>query len=116
MDDETPPTAKSLSTAGGYTQIYVVHARNNDSKEVESDETREVLFRCGNWAYRGKIQFDGLKIGTPDLPVIIPILQKQQGSLRYFCNAGAVPESSDYYLPLEFLADAVDFFAVEMCR
>ena len=47
----------------------------------------------GNWAYRGKIQFDGLKISTQDLPVIIPILQKQQGSLRYFCNAGAVPES-----------------------
>lgn len=115
MDDDTP-SAKSLSTAGGYSQIYVIHAADTDAKEADPADTREVLFRCGNWAYRGKIQFNGLKICTPELPVLIPILQKQQGSLRYFCNASAVPENSDYFQPLAFLNDAVDFFATEMVQ
>ena len=115
MDDDTP-SAKALSTAGGYSQVYVIHAADLDAKEADPVDTREVLFRCGNWAYRGKIQFNGLKIITPELPVLIPILQKQQGSLRYFCNASAVPETSDYFMPLEFLSDAVDFFATEMIQ
>jgi len=115
MDDDTP-SAKSLSTAGGYSQIYIIHAADSDAKEADPSDTREVLFRCGNWAYRGKIQFNGLKILTPELPVLIPILQKQQGSLRYFCNASAVPDNSDYYMPLAFLNDAVDFFATEMVQ
>ena len=114
--DDNEPSVKALSTAGGYSQIYVIHSPETEAKDAEPGDTREVLFRCGNWAYRGKIQFNGLKIATPELPLLIPILQKQQGSLRYFCNAATVPESSDYYQPLEFLADAVDFFAMEMIQ
>ena len=115
MDDETP-SAKALSTSGGYSQIYVIHAADMDAKEADPADTREVLFRCGNWAYRGKIQFNGLKISSPDLPLLIPVLQKQQGSLRYFCNASTVPENSDYFMPLQFLSDSVDFFATEMIQ
>eukprot|EP00605_Chrysophyceae_sp_TOSAG23-4_P000751 GSChrysophyteH1.ASY1.ANO1.840.1 assembled CDS len=114
--DDSEPSVKALSTAGGYSQIYVIHSPEKEAKDADPGDTREVLFRCGNWAYRGKIQFNGLKISTPELPVLIPILQKQQGSLRYFCNAATVPETSDYYRPLEFLADAVDFFATEMIQ
>ncbi len=112
MDDDTP-SAKMLSTAGGYSQVYMIHERDLSSK---SDmDAYEVLFRCGNWAYRGHIQLNGgINLTTTDLPLLIPVLQKQQGSLRYYCNASAVPLECDYYMPLRFLEDAVDFFAVEM--
>lgn len=113
MDDDTP-SAKMLSTAGGYSQVYMIHSRDLDSKGSD-EEAFEVLFRCGNWAYRGNIQIGGaINLTTTDLPLLIPVLQKQQGSLRYYCNASAVPLECDYYLPLRFLEDAVDFFAVEM--
>lgn len=115
MEDATP-SVKALSTAGGYSQVYVIHSPEKEAKDADPGDTREVLFRCGNWAYRGKIQFNGLKISTPELPLLIPILQKQQGSLRYFCNAATVPENSDYYQPLEFLTDSADFFATEMIQ
>jgi hypothetical protein len=114
MDDDAP-SAKLLSTNGGYSQVYMVHDRDNSSKNGDMGEAHEVLFRCGNWAYRGNIQLNGgIKLNTTDLPLLIPVLQKQQGSLRYYCNASAVPVECDYYMPLRFLEDAVDFFATEM--
>ena len=39
-----------------------------------------MFFRCGNWCYKGRIQFNGLNISTADLPILIPALQKQQGN------------------------------------
>ena len=64
--DDNEPSVKALSTAGGYSQIYVIHSPETEAKDAEPGDTREVLFRCGNWAYRGKIQFNGLKISTPE--------------------------------------------------
>ena len=44
------------------------------------NDGNEVFFRCGNWCYKGRIQFNGLNISTADLPILIPALQKQQGN------------------------------------
>jgi len=113
-----PPTARMLSTSGGYSQVYIVHAKQSgealDAKQAASvadTDSHEVFFRCGNWSYVGRIQFGQLKLCTSDLPVLVPALQKQQGSLRYYCHSQNVPRSSDFHLPLQFLSDAVDFFA-----
>lgn len=83
------PLATSLMGAsGGYNQTYIVMKKKGDDGDSKfAADGHEVFFRCGNWCYKGRIQFNGLKISTSDLPVIIPTLQKQQGSLRYFCNA-----------------------------
>lgn len=82
MDDkDEAPSAKALDD--GYNQTYLVMS----DAECKGSDGHEVFFRCGNWCYKGLIQFNDLKIGTAELPVLIPTLQRQQGSLRYFCNA-----------------------------
>jgi len=112
-----PPSARVLSTAGGYSQIYIVRGEDlgrSDSKANEENESHEVFFRCGNWSYVGRIQFGQLKMCTSDLPVLVPALQKQQGSLRYYCHSSNVPKNSEFSQPLDFIYEAVDFFAREM--
>eukprot|EP01038_Epipyxis_sp_PR26KG_P013016 gene13016-17448_t len=124
------PSIKALDD--GYNQTYLVMkqdyeknnpAVSNDDKSisdvtsnVSSSQTdgHEVFFRCGNWCYKGLIQFNGLKVGTEDLPVLIPTLQRQQGSLRYYCNSKSIPISSNYASPIAFLEDACEFIATEI--
>lgn len=105
------PSAKALDD--GYNQTYVI-MKTSASEDKNSDEDIPVFFRCGNWCYKGNIQFPGLTIGISDLTVLIPTLQKQQGSLQYFCSAKNVPSSSDYHIPLKFLREATEFAANEM--
>jgi hypothetical protein len=77
------PSAKSL-LSGSYNQTYVISQRNSTESRIEGND---VLFKCGNWCYKGVVQFAGLKFNLDELPVLIPTLQKQQGSLRYYCTA-----------------------------
>jgi len=86
-DEDDAPSAKSISVIGGYEQIYIILKSENAKAAKTEESTNEVLFRCGNWCYRGMIQFNGLKLNTADLPVLIPALQKQQKALRYYCLA-----------------------------
>ena len=87
MDDkEEPPSAKAIDE--GYNQTYLIMTTNKpDSEAKSSEDNHEVFFRCGNWCYKGQIQFGGVELNTEELPVLIPMLQRQQGSLRYYCNA-----------------------------
>lgn len=87
------PSQAAKALDEGYTQTYLIMAKpsqlpdsvNADSKsDLEADE---VFFRCGNWCYKGLIQFGSLRVGVEDLPVLIPTLQRQQGSLRYYCTS-----------------------------
>ena len=41
---------------------------------------REVLFRFGNWCYNGHVDL-GEKLQLSDIPVIIPMLRRQQSAL-----------------------------------
>lgn len=86
-DDDPPSAAKAVIE--GYNQTYLIMKNNedNESKANASSDGHEVFFRCGNWCYSGRIQFGSLTLSTAQLPVIIPTLQKQQGSLRYYCNS-----------------------------
>lgn len=114
-DEKETPSAKSLISGGGYNQTYIImHDESNTDKNKFSSDGHDVFFKCGNWCYKGNIQFGNLKLNTADLPIIIPTLQKQQGSFRYYCNSNNVPKNSDYYDPLEFLNDAADFLGNEM--
>ena len=105
------PSAKSLND--GYNQTYII-MKSMQSEDKISDHDNDVFFRCGNWCYKGQIQFNGLNIGTSDLPFLIPTLQKQQGSLQYYCSSLNVPSSSDYFEPLDFLRRASEFVGSEM--
>lgn len=81
------PSATSVSMREGYNQTYIIYPPGNASDDKDDLEVNEVFFRCGNWCYKGPIDFSGTTIGTADLPIIIPTLQRQQSSLRYYCNA-----------------------------
>lgn len=112
-DEDDYPSAKALSPEMGYTQVYAVKDHNMDDKDCDGN-SYEVLFRCGNWCYKGQIQFNDIEVTTSEIPVIIPVLQKQQGSLRYFCHAEKIPYHSEFYMPFEWLSESVEFFATEM--
>jgi hypothetical protein len=86
MDEKDgPPSAKALDE--GYNQTYLILNNDKSPEEAKTEDNHEVFFRCGNWCYKGQIQFGGVALSTEQLPILIPLLQKQQGSLRYYCNA-----------------------------
>ena len=84
-DAKEVPSATAVSMREGYNQTYVIYP-SAEQDEKDAFNMNEVFFRCGNWCYKGPIDFSGTTIGTADLPIIIPTLQRQQGSLRYYCN------------------------------
>ncbi len=84
-DHEAPAAAKALQE--GYNQTYIILSKQNNTTASLPEDGNEVLFRCGNWCYKGLVQFNGLKFNTEELPLLIPTLQRQQGSLRYYCTA-----------------------------
>lgn len=95
-ESASAPAVTSSVLNEGYNQTYLIfppdHTPSDEEKGSGSSSSgvsnqRDVFFRCGNWCYRGPIDFNGARVGTADLPVLIPTLQRQQSSLRYFCNA-----------------------------
>lgn len=66
------PTMKTLQsmTGGGYNQAYLIMKAKDDAS------LREVFFKCGNWCYKGDIEFFNLNIGVAELPTLIPTLQR----------------------------------------
>lgn len=100
--------------ADGYNQTYVVRSVAGNSSDA--NVVREVMFRCGNWCYSGEVSFAGLGGGITlkDVPRVIPMLQRQQGRLRFYCCASSVPPVSPYFYPLRLLADAQEFVASEL--
>eukprot|EP01039_Chlorochromonas_danica_P010755 gene10755-11954_t len=107
--EDEPPSAKVLEE--GYNQTYIILTRD---EKAASEVGHEVLFRCGNWCYKGLVQFNDLNINLEEVPLVIPTLQKQQGSLRYFCTAKSVPPSSEYHGPMQFMEEALNFLAREL--
>lgn len=110
--ESTPSVVNALSTSSGYNQTYII--MTGETKESKNEDGHEVFFRCGNWCYKGRVQFNGLRISVSDLPLLIPVLQRQQGSLRYYCNASSIPSTSGYSEPLTFLNDVSNFVGSEM--
>ena len=93
------PSASEASVASlrhGYNQTYVILKKALSGGERESKDSgndisaaNEVFFRCGNWCYRGDVDFMGLDLGLHGVPALIPCLQRQQASLKYYCTAKA---------------------------
>ena len=83
------PSATSNILKEGYNQTYIIFPQSDadEKHSSNSNATHDVFFRCGNWCYRGPIDFHGVSVSTAELPVLIPTLQRQQSCLRYFCNA-----------------------------
>ena len=48
-----------------------------------------------------------------DIPRVIPILQRQQSKLAFYCNHDSVPRDSDFHEPLETMQEAQDFIGGE---
>jgi hypothetical protein len=118
---ESPPRmaskdGESIFADASYAQTYLVMKDKAAGKGAESkaSEGTEVLFACGNWCYRGQIQFNNLKIVLSELPILIPTLQRQQSSLRYFCNAQSIPQNCPFHEPMQFMKESANFYAKEM--
>jgi hypothetical protein len=87
-DAKEIPKATEVSMREGYNQTYIIFPSDASSgDDKDAFDMNDVFFRCGNWCYKGPIDFTGTTIGVADLPVIIPTLQRQQSSLRYYCTA-----------------------------
>jgi len=115
--DDAPESTSELILASAYNQTYVIMktSSRNEAKEGETTSfSRGVFFRCGNWCYAGNLSFGIDEIGLSDLPRIIPMLQRQQGKLAYFCPAAKIPPSSNYYNALEMHWTAEEFLAQEL--
>mmetsp|Transcript_12180 Transcript_12180/g.18401 ORF Transcript_12180/g.18401 Transcript_12180/m.18401 type:complete len:666 (-) Transcript_12180:254-2251(-) len=112
-DAKEVPSATAVSMREGYNQTYVIYP-SAEQDEKDAFNMNEVFFRCGNWCYKGPIDFSGTTIGTADLPIIIPTLQRQQGSLRYYCNTSSISVHPDVSNPLDFVSDACEFIAKEI--
>lgn len=106
LDEAGSLAADVVALRHGYNQTYIIRS--------STSAIHEVLFRCGNWCYAGRVDLGGSKVELADLPVVIPALQKQQGSLQYLCEWKAMPHSSPYFVPLETLYDAFDFIGAEL--
>ena len=46
--------------------------------------------------------------------MVIPLLQRQQSRLHYYCNADCVPEQSNFHKPMSMLYEAAEFAAAEL--
>ncbi|GMF10790.1 unnamed protein product [Phytophthora lilii] len=105
-DESGAPTPEVVALRHGYNQTYIVRSSKTN--------LHEVLFRCGNWCYSGKVDLGSADIELADLPVVVPALQKQQASLQYLCEWKAMPSTSQYSTPLETLYDVYDFLGAEL--
>jgi len=104
----------------GYTQTYLVWKDKNngassgggsaedEGKDADDQTEHEVLFRCGNWCYTGHVVLSQ-SIALSDMPTVIPILQRQQSRLHYYCNADSIPAQSSFSKPMKMVYDATDY-------
>lgn len=105
-DEAGAPSSDVVALRHGYNQTYIVRS--------SATNLHDVLFRCGNWCYTGKVDLGSAALELADLPVVIPALQKQQGSLQYLCEWKGMPATSPYSVPLETLYDVFDFIGAEL--
>mmetsp|Transcript_11031 Transcript_11031/g.14377 ORF Transcript_11031/g.14377 Transcript_11031/m.14377 type:complete len:657 (+) Transcript_11031:68-2038(+) len=119
-DEDAPDAVDENLLAGAYNQTYVIHKtseRLSGESKTSGDNPsyqRGVFFRCGNWCYAGELSFGVDEIGLSDLPRMIPLLQRQQGKLAYYCTYDKVPERSEFYKPLQMHWTAEEFLAQEL--
>ena len=104
----------SLFEDKGYEQLYVVLKSAPIDPETKRFEGHEVLFQCGKWCYSGTCDFGQLRPTPEHLPLLIPSLQRQQSSLRYFCNSSSIPGHSPFAPVVECVHAAAAFFAAQM--
>uniref|UniRef100_K3WX75 EndoU domain-containing protein n=1 Tax=Globisporangium ultimum (strain ATCC 200006 / CBS 805.95 / DAOM BR144) TaxID=431595 RepID=K3WX75_GLOUD len=100
------PSSEVVALRHGYNQTYIIRS--------SATNLHEVLFRCGNWCYTGKVDLGNSNVELSDLPAVIPALQKQQGSLQYLCEWKGMAPTSPYSTPLETLYDVFDFIGAEL--
>lgn len=98
----------------GYHQTYIVR------KPRGRTTRRSVFVRCGNWCYDGEVDLGQISLALSDVPMAIPILQAQQGSLRYVSEFSRLSRSSPYRRPLVHLVRVAGFIeeqvATEACE
>ncbi|CAM9281861.1 unnamed protein product [Pylaiella littoralis] len=114
-DPSPPEMGDAPPLLSGYSQTYIVRERD---QQRDQGRNRQVMFRCGNWCYTGEVSFAGLSDGEvitlKDIPRAVPILQRQQDRLKFFCCADRVPLDSVYRQPVEILAEVQEFVAHEL--
>ncbi len=88
--------------AGAYNQIYVILQPPNPDIVTN---TREIMFRFGNWCYHGSADLGFSKIGLAQLPIVMPRLHQQQHRLQSTCEYAEMPKESKFRKFLHHFAD-----------
>ena len=88
-----PVKVKTKNVSGtGYTQTFLIRKIKVDAQNT----LREVLFRFGNWCYNGHVDL-GPKLELGDIPIVIPLLRRQQSALvRTFTKMDRLNLTHDY--------------------
>nr|CCA14832.1 conserved hypothetical protein [Albugo laibachii Nc14] len=113
----TRPMPKSVQLAckdvsgKGYNQTFLI--RKPSSHSGGQSNLREVLFRFGSWCYNGHIDL-GPKLQLADIPVIIPLLRRQQSALTFMCEASKMPATSLFTPSMEYLVATLDAIREEL--
>ncbi|CAM9617686.1 unnamed protein product [Choristocarpus tenellus] len=114
-NEDQPEHGASPGLMIGYNQTYVVRSQDPDR---DFGSNHQVMFRCGNWCYTGEVSFaglgDGKGITLKDIPRAVPMLQRQQDRLKFFCCANKIPYDSEYRHTMDVLTEAQEFVAVEL--
>lgn len=114
-DTDVPPER----VLRGYNQTYLIRSVvgsggcediDGGGKSGDDFAEHEVLFRCGNWCYTGHVVLN-MGFSLSDIPLVIPLLQRQQSRLHYYCNAEKIPSQSSFSQPVANVYDASEFVA-----
>ncbi|OWZ04929.1 hypothetical protein PHMEG_00023078 [Phytophthora megakarya] len=99
----------------GYNQTFLIRRTPHAEGSTNTPSLREVLFRFGNWCYNGHVDL-GPKLELSDIPIIIPMLRRQQSALTFMCEVSKMPATSLFTPSMEHLAEIVPAMQDEMAK
>jgi len=80
--------------------------------------SRNAFFQVGNHCYSGEIQLSLQhafgRVILKDIPMLIPLIIKQQSALTYLCDASKVPVSNQFHVSLNEMEWARNFVVSEL--
>lgn len=92
----------------GYDHLYIVQ---KSLVNIGGDNgVYKVLFQCGNWCYSGNIKLNEENLVISKLTEIITNIQKQQSSLRFYCDTKNLKNELEFAVQVRFIAKSYDIF------
>ncbi len=82
----------------------------------EVQNIHKIWMKVGEYCYTTTMKFPtSLLCNLEDVPMLIPYIQEEGNqSMKYMCTSTSIPKSSEFYKPIEFLYQGLDFFINEI--